>query len=299
MGNNFKKPNFFIIGAPKCGTTSLFNYLKTHPDIFLASIKEPGYFATDRFRRVFDEESYFKLFERAKKYKVVGEASTKYLYSEVAVKNILEFNPDSKFIVMIRNPADMFESLHHQNLIDLEEDLIDPKKAWHKQIDRQNGVGIPSSCRHPSLLQYGKVCKLGEQLQKLYSIVGCKNNIKIIEFKEFIEETQKTYNEILDFLGVKSDNRGKFPVFNSRSELKVKFIKKLFKAIPQEGILKKISSSLKKKLGISYWPFSKRINSWNRKKVSKRILDEDFKDYLRGYFQEDQKLLDNIVNQNR
>ena len=51
MGNNLKKPNLFIIGAPKCGTTFLYYYLRQHPDIFFPSFKEPHFFGSDLNRK--------------------------------------------------------------------------------------------------------------------------------------------------------------------------------------------------------------------------------------------------------
>ena len=78
------KPNFFIVGAPKCGITSMWAYLRQHPDIFMPKLKEPQYFSTDiilRFKkdRVTDIETYLKLFSKVRNEKMIGEASPTYL----------------------------------------------------------------------------------------------------------------------------------------------------------------------------------------------------------------------------
>ena len=72
-----KKPNFFIVGAPKCGTTSMWQYLKQHPEIFMTALKEPHYFGADLGpRRIIETESqYLKLFAKAREQKRLGEAS--------------------------------------------------------------------------------------------------------------------------------------------------------------------------------------------------------------------------------
>ena len=94
------KPNLFIVGAPKCGTTSMFSYLQQHPDIFMSNNKEPHYFGSDLTRignlYNFTENEYLKLFLNANNEKIIGEASTHYLYSKTAPKEIKSFNKESK-----------------------------------------------------------------------------------------------------------------------------------------------------------------------------------------------------------
>ena len=85
------RPNFFIIGAPKCGTTALYEYLRTHPRVFMPQIKEPHYFAADfpTYRTIHTEPEYLRLFSPARpEQTAVGEASVFYLFSQVAVRNL-------------------------------------------------------------------------------------------------------------------------------------------------------------------------------------------------------------------
>src|SRR5919106_4688265 len=107
-------PDFFIVGAPKCGTTSLASYLDAHPQIFMSPVKEPKYFFFDAPElRVIDRlESYQRLFARAEPDQLCGEASTAYLFSKAAVPAILEANPAAKIIAMVRNPLEMVVSYH-------------------------------------------------------------------------------------------------------------------------------------------------------------------------------------------
>ena len=90
------QPNFFIIGAPKCGTTSMSVYLSSHPDIIISDPKEPHYFSDDiNNGGIRDMKVYLDCFSSDdKKVNAIGEASTLYLYSKVAVPNILKFNKD-------------------------------------------------------------------------------------------------------------------------------------------------------------------------------------------------------------
>ena len=94
-------PNFFIIGAPKSGTTSLYNYLSEHPNVFMSKIKGPHYFAS----RIKTKKEYLDLFKDAKKQHIcIGEASVLYLPT-------LTDYPDSKLIIILRNPVDVIQSL--------------------------------------------------------------------------------------------------------------------------------------------------------------------------------------------
>ena len=133
------KPNLFILGAPKCGTTALRDYLGSHPEVFSCAPDEPHFFSTDLVGRSTElsEKQYLrKYFSGVKKHhKIIIDKSTWYLYSKNAVSNILRFNPDSKFIVMVRNPVDMDYSLHSQLLWTGEEDISDFETSWHLQDD--------------------------------------------------------------------------------------------------------------------------------------------------------------------
>ena len=134
------KPSFFIIGAPKCGTTTLYYWLKEHDDIFMPETKEPHYFAqnlSDRYCRVRDEESYLNYFSNAKNHQLCGEASVLYSFYPESIKSILEFNPEAKFIFMVRNPVSMVPSYHRQLINNLEEDIEDFETAWNTQDNRK------------------------------------------------------------------------------------------------------------------------------------------------------------------
>src|SRR5687767_14301335 len=109
-------PNFFIIGAPKCGTTSLYEYVRQHPDVYMSPLKEPVYWAfdpdgprdPDRLRkfRVTTREEYERLFEGATGQRILGEASPVYLASERAARAIRENIPHAKMVVLFRDPAE-------------------------------------------------------------------------------------------------------------------------------------------------------------------------------------------------
>ena len=151
------KPNFFIIGAPKCGTTALSEYLREHPNIYMCTPKEPHYFDYDfeQYREVETLDEYLGLFEAATtEHIAIGEASACYLYSSVALEDIYQFAPQAKIIVMLRNPVDLAYSYHSQLLYASDENVPDFEQAWRLQDIRREGKKIPPRCRDSALLQY-------------------------------------------------------------------------------------------------------------------------------------------------
>ena len=291
---NITKPNFFILGGPKCGTTALSEYLREHPDIFFSKDKEPYFFNDDfvgkeklvgvtAFR---DEKEYLeKEFNGFADYKVVGEGTPMYLFSRTAVPNILKFNPEAKFIVMVRNPVEMAHSLHAQILMGLTEDVADFETAWRLQEDRLNGRNLPNYCKVPQILQYGEICKLGEQLERLYDNVP-KERVLVILYDDFCSDTRREYIKVLEFLGVDYGGRKNFEFINVSKKVSNPAVHKLVVLVTR----------MKKKLGIDRsLGLAKRLFRFYGREEKRVPLSEDFKNELRKYFMEDVALLSLLI----
>ena len=109
------KVDFFIVGAPKAGTTSLYHYLNEHPQIEMSSQKEPDYFSDTaiqeqgmyyRKNRIDTEEKYYSLFNVESKNVIFGEASVSYLFYKSVAGDIKKYNANAKIIIILRNPID-------------------------------------------------------------------------------------------------------------------------------------------------------------------------------------------------
>ncbi|RFA37823.1 sulfotransferase domain-containing protein [Alkalilimnicola ehrlichii] len=176
-----KSPNFFIIGAPKCGTTSLARWLSEHPETYLSPTKEPHYYSTDLSnRRIKSESSYLSLFSGVgSAHKAIGEASTWYLYSKEAVANIERQHSGTRYIVMTRDPIEMAHSLYHHNYRVLHEDQPTFERAWKLQGEREKGKMIPAPCTEPEFLQYRQACALGSMLERLLEQVDVERVLHI------------------------------------------------------------------------------------------------------------------------
>ena len=214
------KVDFFLIGAAKSGTTSMARYLSEHPEICFANPKEPQFFSSDYATTSPHDgtlESYHSLFFNhydPQKHRVVGEGSVFYLPSEVAVKKILEYNPDARFIVMLRNPVDMAISWHSDLCLGGHETCLSFLDAWNMQELRKQGKKIPFSCIEPKLLQYKEFCSVGTQIQEFIKNID-RERVCFIFFDDFAQDPKSEYEKILIFLGVSPDNRSEFPPANT------------------------------------------------------------------------------------
>lgn len=281
-----KIPNFFILGAPKCGTTSMDMWLKSHANIFMAE-KEPHYFNSDhKNRKIKKLKNYQTLFDEVSDNHIaIGETSVRYLYSQQALANILHYNKSAVFIVMLRNPIDMVYSWHNQVYFSGLENVKDFETAWNLQTQRKLGKHIPKSCKEVKMLFYGDVCCLGEQLQKIYQQVPA-NRVHTILFDDLAKNPKKVYQSVLNFLNVKDDSRQDFPIYNSAKTYRYDWLKLLIFFL--SALKKKMRIS--KGLGVLEWVHKK------NKKIKKRPpLSPEMRQILAAYFRDDIGLLGNLI----
>lgn len=227
-----RRPNFFIIGAPKCGTTSLYFWLSGHPKIFTSDIKEPHFFASElRSRKVRKLSRYEKLFEDANdNHLAVGEASTGYLFSQEAVPKIESRYSDVKYIVMLRNPIEMAKSLHEQEIQCGAEHETDFGTAWRLSPERRRGKEVHFGCEDPQRLDYMDRCSIGSQLERLLTTVP-RSRVQILFLEDIRENSGREYQKALEFLGVPTDDRSKFPVRNESKEVKYPTLRRFIRNI--------------------------------------------------------------------
>ncbi len=291
---NSDLPNFFLIGAPKCGTTSMAAYLSSHPDVFISHPKEPNYFNSDfstKYRLYQDWDRYLsECFSGSESYKYRGECTVWYLYSDVAIKGILEKFPQSKFLVMLRNPIDLAQSLHAQMLYGNNEEIVDFKQAWDLQAERRQGKNMPPHCREAKMLQYGAIAKLGEQLQRALLSIP-ENNLKVIFFDDFRRDASESFQEVTKFLGLDPCNEIDFRPHNARKANRSNTLSRLLQQIGRLPI-SKVKTAIGIPRGKSLLPFLRRLNA---KTPEKNPLDQAFKKELNQYFLEDITLLERLT----
>jgi len=229
------KPNFFIVGAHKSGTTSLYFYLKSHPQIFLPRRKELLFFCDDLHFTypILNEQQFLDYYRDAKDQVAVGEVSVWNLYSKSAAKNIFRFNPDSKIIIILRQPVDMLYALHSNHVFNDNETIDDFEEALKAEPDRRVGKRISSAIKCPvEGLYYSEIATYPEQIQRYYDVFG-KEKVKVILFDDFVSDTKKVYIDLLRFLGVSKILPAEFKIFNANKTTRNEILKRLTIAPPQ------------------------------------------------------------------
>ena len=198
-----KKVDFFIVGAPKAGTTSLYHYLNEHSEIEMSSQKEPDFFSDQSLQkqklyydknRIDTLEKYNSLFEREDVI-LRGDSSVSYLFYEDVPHKIITYNPDAKIIIMLRNPIDRAFS-HY--LMDYSLGLI--SESFETIIQKQ------SKHKNANLFyqQYIQVSEYSKQIKR-YLEVFSKDNIHFIDYEDFKNDTSDVVNSVFLFLGVNDD----------------------------------------------------------------------------------------------
>jgi len=193
-----KLPNFFVVGAQRAGSTSLYEFLKQTEDVFVSHIKEPNYFTSIDGAYlspppIRDEKKYLRLFKKVKDEKAIGDCSPIYLRDPKSAELIHKVIPDAKIVIILRDPV---ERAYSQYLLRVSNGMTLSFSEAIKMASDENGDD-----------RKGRILNAGwyfEQVKKYLDTFGAKQ-VKILIFEEFVKDPKKSIKEILEFLGVDSD----------------------------------------------------------------------------------------------
>jgi hypothetical protein len=259
-------PNFLVAGAAKCGTTSLYHYLRQHPDVYMSPIKEPNHFSTDIQPEDFSaeykiyeksknlniekyvngdmseeqwgayvtkREHYLKLFKLVKNQKRIGEISNSYMYSTQAAANIFREFADMKIVMILRQPAERAYSHYMANLRDGRTTLPFREEVLHDDAKAKHGWSI-------SHLYY-ELGLYSEQIKRFTDIFPAQQ-IKIFLFDDLKKDNKSLVKELFEFLDLRTDTPIQFD--EKFNEARVPKNPGLIKFITQIGLKRKIFRAL-------------------------------------------------------
>jgi hypothetical protein len=198
-------PDFFIVGAPRSGTTALCNYLRDHPELFISSPKEPTYFGRDLTPKKFPTlESYRALFANTGKAKRSGDGSVAYLASDFAAEEIHAFNPQASIIIILRDPVEMMHSLHLKHYLMGIEPCRTLEEALAAEPGRlATGAGVPADTCAKVIAVRNRATYV-PQVQRFLDKFGAAR-VKMFLFDDFKANPTRIFHETCRFLGVKDD----------------------------------------------------------------------------------------------
>lgn len=292
------KPNLFIVGFAKCGTTALHEYLSTHPNVHPSFPKEPHFFIERTWRHspASTETEYLRFFAGASSdARVFLDSSAVHIYSPVALRKIRDFNREAKIIVMVRNPIDMLASFHRYSCRMFVENVTDFETAWKLQASRAQGSHLPPGCEFPVLLQYENLGRVGKHVATLLEIWP-RAQVKVVFFDEFVKAPLEHYKDILEFIGIPYDGRTEFPRVNEGGVWKSRVVGRLMlkawpiviKVLSRVGVVGAIRRP-------QFWMFLWGLNSAREERVE---MDPSFRRRLIDVFRDDIQLLGATTGRN-
>lgn len=191
-------PDFFIVGAQRSGTTSLYEYLRQHPNVFMSPKKETHYFSHDRVKvdadlYVSSESKYLELFAKAGRRQIIGEASPSYLWHPEAVGRIHAKQPHAKIIVILRNPI---ARAYSQYQMDLADGL--PPIPFQELIVRDYSEGERVYGTGHLYIDLGMYAT---QLERYWKVFG-RGGVLVLSLNELHKEPYNLLSRLARFLGI-------------------------------------------------------------------------------------------------
>lgn len=203
MGSVPRLPNFYLLGAGRSGTTSLYQHLARHPQVFMSPIKEPTFFCD--FFGMKNPWDYVQLFQAAGDEPIVGECSHAYLSCATSAPMLKAYTPQAKYVVVFRNPADRAYSLYSWMAAAGNEWLSPFEKALEAEEKR---VRDPRFFRrNPQYFYnylYFRSGLYGQQITR-YAKLFPRNQFLFLRFEDLASNTRGVLERIFRFLGVDPD----------------------------------------------------------------------------------------------
>lgn len=291
QASNMNLPNFLVIGAAKSGTTSLWSYLKQHPQVFMSKPKEPNFFVFEGLKlphysgpsdektlirklykkTVTDFESYQTLFENVGEAKAIGEASVRYLYFPQAAERIKKYIPDAKMIIILCNPVNRLYSQYVMNV----RHLLEPLPLGEAIAAEDERISKNWDCAW----HYTRMSSYYSQVKRYLDLFS-PQQIKIIIYEDFVRDTTGFMQDVYRLIDVddsflanrSKSNSGYWP----KSFLIHRFLKE-----PNE-----IKLTLEKVLPKGrYYKFLKLAQKWNKGSIPP--IPPTVKDSLKQLFRND------------
>jgi hypothetical protein len=295
-------PDFYIIGAPKCGTTSVTQYLARSDEVFIPS---PGsevalhctdltYLPAGRMAKTLDRQAYFARFAEAQPSQIVGTKPVSYYFSKVAGENLHLSRPDAKIIICIREPASFIASHHAQLLYNINEDTPNLWEALAKEDARRLGEMIPETTTIVEALFYREAALFSQRIQTFQKLFG-KDRVLVMVLDDIKAAPRESERLLADFLGLRHLPEGKIDHANPRKVARYLGLKKftrhpppavraLARKMPQTaGRVKRVLGRWNERTGVreapdkEYWERMRLLNRefWDEIDVLGELLGRD------------------------
>jgi hypothetical protein len=287
------KPNLFIVGASKCGTTAWAKYLSLHPDIFFSHLKEPHFFSTDfpRHRRVSELSSYLALFGGRADEPIIAEASASYLKSREAPDNLRSFNSDSKILIFVRDRPSFIRSWHNELIKNGTERIEDLEAAW-RLSGRRDAESAGPRCKDLKFLDYEMCGRFGEQVERYFEMFPAAQ-IRVFHFRDWTQNPRGAYQDILRFLELPDDGRTEFPIVNKAATGRLRWLTPLLRNPPR--FMVRAAAIVKQLAGVESLGIIRSAKRLNSRSGYTSELSDALKNEIQSHYADDEALLESYL----
>lgn len=262
------------------------NWLSQHPQVYFSKVKEPHYFSRD-LRLPVRVRDYSELFASASSNHIaIGEGSTEYIYSDHAIQEINELYPAAKFIAMIRNPADLIWSWHHQVLFSGWHSERSFERAWRASFHPGSLEKLHGNRYEPLLLNYAYVGSLGARLQLINRTIP-SDRLHIIIMDDLRSDPREVWTEVCRFLNVDTDMR----IDHAPRHVGIAPRLLCLSAAIRMGNRLRSRLKIKRKYGVLNL-----LNRLNKSRSSRDIMDVGVRRQVLEYFEADIRIIERIMN---
>ena len=229
-----------VVGAPRCGTTSLACFLEDHPQVRFSRVKEPHFFTQhdlrqtgeDELNRLVETEYLGRYFPPwSAECRLIAEGSVSYLYAPERMETVLRLWPDARFIIGLRDPIEMLPSLHQRLVFNGDETVTDFAEAWALTEERKQGRAIPRSCIDPRALNYDMLARLGTHVGRFFRAVG-RERCFVALLDDLISDSETVYRRLMAFLGLPVDGLPDFAPQRPSQGYRIGSLQRLLKRPP-------------------------------------------------------------------
>jgi len=304
----------FIVGAPRCGTTTLASFLQQHPDVCFSAVKEPHFFSRDEvagltgddLQHAVEEEYWQRFFGHCGgDPKLYAEGSVTYLYVPERMAPILKLWPDAKFVIALRDPLSMLPSLHARLLVTGDETIRDFRTAWDKIGDRAQGRSLPKRAIDPRWLRYDWAGQLGANVERFLADVG-RDRCHIVLFDDLCRDPKGTYDSLCGFLEIDPWANTDFEPQRINKTIRIGWLQRLLKRPPKAirtALAGEKFHKREKKVGTkesrtlsAIFRVRKRLLAWNKVPAKRQPLDPGVRQQIISRLRADVILLSRVIN---
>jgi len=306
-----------VVGAPRCGTTTLSRWMRRRPEICFSRVKEPHFFtlvdltaATDAQLKQAVEDGYIGRYfpHCGPETKLFGEGSVSYLYAPERLLPLLKIWPDAKFIIALRDPFEVLPSVHQRLLVQGDETVQDFATAWRLQEERARGRKIPKTCIDARQLQYLEVVRFGKHVARFLDVVG-RERCYISLFDDLRDDPTTAYLDLLDYLGLEDDGFRDFRAHRASQSFRFGWLQRLLKrpsaltgaALAGEAFVYRLGSGPPKPPSRKFQLLMRlrsKLLDWNQKPAPREELPAELREEIRGLLRDDVLELSRLIDRN-